>query len=112
MYIVQNTFSIAEQHRESFEERQHAAPTVTDEVPGRLMVARLKGDEAGVFANLSIWESREAFEAWRESDNFKQAHAGGPPMEGVFTAPPQLASYEVLRADGGVPVAEAAATGD
>lgn len=112
MYIVQNTFSVSEEHRGHFEEQQHAAPSVTTEVPGRLMVARLKGDEPGVFANLSVWESRAAFEAWRDSDNFKQAHAGGPPMEGVFTAPPQLASFEVLRTDGGIPVSEAATTGD
>lgn len=39
------------------------------------------------------WDSKEDFKNWTQSDSFKQAHAGPPPV--YILGPGQLANFEV-----------------
>jgi len=43
------------------------------------------------YLSMTEWESREAFEAWLESDAFKQAHKGNDGS--IFAGPPQVTGY-------------------
>jgi heme-degrading monooxygenase HmoA len=97
MLIVQNRIRV----NKGFEDRFERPPGEgrEDPVPGRLFVARLKADEPGVYINMSVWESRAAFDAWRQSEAFTRSHADRPP-EGAVDGPPQLTIAEVLSSVG------------
>ena len=97
MLVVWNRIQVNEGFEERFEQRQRQG--ARGEVPGRLFFARLRADEPGVYVNMSVWESREAFEAWRGSDAFKRAHSPGPPP-GAVAGPPQLTVAEAIYSEG------------
>jgi heme-degrading monooxygenase HmoA len=97
MLIVWNKFQVNEGFEDHFEHRQRDGER--EEVPGRLFVAMLRGDEPGVYLNMSGWESRDAYDAWRGSDSFRRAHSN-PPPEGALAGRPQLTVTEVMHSDG------------
>lgn len=99
MFIAQNKFQVNEGFESHFE--AHNAQTGVGSVPGFLFTARLKGDEKGVYINLSIWEDRAAFDAWVGSDAFKAAHANAP-GEGALAGHPEGTFTEVLWAEGSI----------
>ncbi|MEE8337877.1 MAG: antibiotic biosynthesis monooxygenase [Dehalococcoidia bacterium] len=105
MFIVQNRFKVNEGFGEHFERAPEHSQL--GDVPGFLFTARLKGDDEGVYINLSIWENRDAFDAWVKSDSFKQAHAGAGPGQGAMAEPPQLTLAEVLYSEGSLTPAPA-----
>ena len=45
---------------------------------------------------LTYWESEEAFRKWRESEDFRQAHANRPPKE-MFAGPNVFEMHEVIQ---------------
>ena len=70
-----------------------------DAVPGFKDFHLLRGpsdDEATLFASHSIWDSREAFEAWTESEAFRKAHAQARTPAGVLQGPPRLQLFEAV----------------
>ena len=99
MFIAQNKFQVNEGFEDHFESRSQN--TGVGSVPGFLFTARLKGDERGVYVNLSVWEDRAAFDAWVVSDAFKQAHANAP-GDGALAGHPEGLFTEVLWAEGSV----------
>jgi heme-degrading monooxygenase HmoA len=99
MFIVQNKFQVNEGFEEHFD--GHSDQTGIGTVPGFLYTARLKGDEQGVYINLSVWEDRAAFDAWVGSDAFKAAHASAP-AQGALAGPPELTATEVLWSEGSI----------
>ena len=74
---------------------QHAGNL--ENVPGFVAFQFLKNTREGEpleYLALTTWESRAAYEAWRKSEAFSQAH-GGAGGEGSVTA--SLDTYEVLQ---------------
>jgi heme-degrading monooxygenase HmoA len=66
-------------------------------VPGFVSFALLKGpsdEEHSLYASHSVWESREAFEAWTESENFRRAHAQATAPKGTYLGHPNLELFE------------------
>jgi len=49
-----------------------------------------------VFVSHSLWDSREAFRAWTESEAFAKAHRQARMPEGVLLGHPQLEGYEIV----------------
>ena len=76
MLIVSNRIQVNKGFESHFDQRPERSQS--EEVPGRLFFALLKADEPGVYINMSVWESREAFDAWRGSEAFKRHTATGP----------------------------------
>ena len=78
MFIAMNRFRIAPGREETFETLWRQRESYLDEVPGFKEFHLLRGptDETQtLYASHSVWESREAFTAWTESEAFKKAHA-------------------------------------
>lgn len=96
MFVAMNRFKVNPGYEHVFEQRQG---TNLARVPGFLHFMLLRGDEPGVYINHTVWESREAFEAWVRSDAFRAAHAN-PMPEGTLAAHPQASFYQVLLAEG------------
>ena len=94
MIVVQNRVPVAEGQEEAFLERFRTRRGLVDGHPGfiRNMVLRpIKGE---FFIVQTFWESRAAFRAWTESDDFREAHSRVTP-EGMFRGHAELEIHEV-----------------
>lgn len=103
MFIAMNRFRIAFGHEADFERVWRERESFLDEAPGFRSFALLKGpvnEDHALYASHTIWESREAFEAWTESDLFRKAHAQRSAPKGTYLGHPQLETFEaVLRTE-------------
>ncbi len=99
MFIAMNRFKIARGFEAGFEEVWRRRDSYLSEVPGFKSFALLKGpemDDHVLYASHSIWESRAAFDAWTESENFRRAHAQASAPKGTYLGHPQLELFEAV----------------
>ena len=99
MFIAMNRFKIAPGREGDFISVWKNRETYLDAVPGFREFHLLEGpttDEYTLFASHSIWESREAFEAWTKSEAFRQAHANAGGKKDMYLGPPQFEGFEVV----------------
>ena len=97
MFLAMNRFAIAPGMEEGFEKVWRERESFLDEVPGFVSFALLRGpsdDEQTLYASHSVWESREAFDAWTESENFRRAHAQANAPKGTYLGHPNLELFE------------------
>ena len=97
MFIAMNRFKIAQGFEQGFERVWKERDSYLSEVPGFKSFALLKGpskDDHVLYASHSVWESREAFEAWTESQNFRKAHAQTSAPKGTYLGHPELELFE------------------
>lgn len=92
MFIAMNRFRIRKGSEAEFERVWAERDSHLREVPGFVAFHLLKGPEAEdhvLYASHTLWESREAFEAWTRSEAFRKAHAqaGGSPRD-LYLGPP------------------------
>lgn len=99
MYIAMNRFRIAQGREEVFEELWRKRDSQLDGVPGFREFHLLKGpsdDTSILYASHSLWESREAFQAWTESEAFRKAHAQARAPQGTYLEHPRFEGFEVV----------------
>ena len=99
MFIAMNRFRIALGSEEVFEELWRRRDSYLEEVPGFRTFQLLKGPadyEAVLYASHTVWESREAFSAWTESEHFRKAHAQARAPQGTYLGHPQFEGFEVV----------------
>jgi heme-degrading monooxygenase HmoA len=97
MFIAMNRFKIAPGFEEGFEKVWRDRETFLSEVPGFKTFALLKGprsDDHTLYASHSVWESRDAFQAWTESEHFRKAHAQTSAPKGTYLGHPDLETFE------------------
>ena len=98
MFIAMNRFMVKKGSEEQFEHVWKSRDSHLDRVPGFVEFHLLKGPEAEdhtLYSSHTVWQSREMFEAWTKSEEFRKAHAnasdsstgslylGHPKFEGV-----------------------------
>lgn len=99
MFIAMNRFRIARGREDEFEKIWRERDSQLDGVPGFHEFRLLKGpedDEATLYASHTVWDSREAFEAWTRSEAFRKAHAGARAPEGVYLGHPRFEGFEAV----------------
>ena len=99
MYIAMNRFRIAVGRESVFEDLWRQRDSHLSEVPGFREFHLLRGhseNETTLYASHSLWESREAFEAWTNSETFQSAHAKARAPEGTYLGPPVFEGFEVV----------------
>ena len=97
MFLAMNRFQIAPGMEEGFETVWRERETYLDTVPGFVSFSLLKGpsdDQQTLYASHSVWESREAFEAWTQSESFRKAHAQANAPKGTYLGHPNLELFE------------------
>lgn len=102
MITVANRISVNPEYHDQFEARFRDRAGLVDGMPGFIANHVLRPLKAGEpFVVLTFWESREAFEAWTNSDAFRQGHArsGSLPRE-AFSGPNTLEVHEVVQSSG------------
>lgn len=95
MIVVANRIPVAEGYEEAFEARFKARAGLVDKNPGFIRNAVLKPIMGGTYVVMTWWADQASFEAWCESDSFREAHADRPPRE-MFSGPNQLEIHEVI----------------
>lgn len=104
MLTVMNRISVHPDHAAAFEERFRTRAHLVDQMPGFIRNEVLRPTQAGhPYIVLTYWQSREDFERWTSSEQFRQGHArsGSLPRE-AFTGPSVLEVHEVfLTSDAG-----------
>ena len=53
-------------------------------------------DEPKMIFNMSVWKSKEDFDAWTQSENFRKAHANARAPEGTYLGHPNFEGFEVV----------------
>jgi len=99
MFIAMNRFRIAPGREEDFEALWRSRDSHLDGVPGFREFRLLRGptdEEATLFASHTIWDSREAFEAWTRSESFVAAHRNARAPKGTYLGHPQFEGFEVV----------------
>lgn len=96
MFMVMNRVPVAEGWEETFEERFRSRAGQVENNPGfvRMQVLRPLAP-GGSYVVSTLWESKEAFEAWVGSEDFKAAHANPLPGE-AYSGEGKLEQYEVV----------------
>ncbi|MCG3182469.1 MAG: Heme-degrading monooxygenase HmoB [Planctomycetes bacterium] len=95
MFLVMNRFRVTPGREADFEEAFKGRARLVDQMPGFMAQDMLRpAGEEGVFISMTRWRSREDFEAWTRSEQFRQGHGKRHP--GMFQGPPQLEMYEVF----------------
>lgn len=99
MFIAMNRFRIARGREDEFEKIWRERDSHLEQVAGFREFRLLKGpedDEATLYASHTVWDSREAFEAWTRSEAFRKAHAGARAPDGVYLGHPRFEGFEAV----------------
>src|SRR6516162_986969 len=78
MFIAMNRFRVKKGSEEAFEKLWLGRESYLDSVPGFLEFHLLKGPEAEdhtLYSSHTVWQSKQAFEAWTKSEEFRASHA-------------------------------------
>lgn len=98
-YIAMNNFQVAAGQAEHFETRWQRRRSFLQDVPGFQQFQLLRGASQNGhvhYVSHSTWASKEAFEAWTQSESFVQAHRGEPLPKGMVLGPPRVELFEVV----------------
>ena len=99
MFIAMNRFRIALGREDVFEELWRSRESQLDQVPGFQEFHLLKGptdEEAALYASHTVWKSKEDFDAWTQSENFRKAHANARAPEGTYLGHPNFEGFQVV----------------
>ena len=99
MFIAMNRFQITPGFEEGFERTWRQRDSYLAEAPGFKAFHLLKGPEQEdhvLYVSHSVWESRAAFDAWTDSENFRKAHAQASAPKGTYLGHPNLETFEAV----------------
>ncbi|HLT58414.1 MAG: antibiotic biosynthesis monooxygenase [Limnochordales bacterium] len=95
MYVVMNRIPVQPAFAEAFEERFRQRAGAVDQMPGFVRTLVLRPDNPeDPYVVLTLWESKEAYTAWTQSEAFQQGHArsGRLPRE-AFRGPNKVETF-------------------
>ena len=95
MFLAMNRFKIALGFEDGFEKVWRERDSYLSEVEGFVSFNLMKGTEEFVlYASHSVWQSKEAFEAWTDSEHFRKAHAQASAPKGTYLGHPDLELFD------------------
>ncbi|MEQ8965020.1 MAG: antibiotic biosynthesis monooxygenase [Azospirillaceae bacterium] len=100
MFIAMNRFRVRQGEEAAFERVWLEREVHLHEVPGFVAFHLLRGPEREdhtLYASHTIWQSREAFEAWTRSDAFQKAHRGAGGNRPLYLGHPEFEGFSVLQ---------------
>lgn len=101
MFIAMNRFKINPAETDTFEAIWKARDSRLSENKGFVEFHLLRGpDNAAegyvLYASHTVWESKADFEAWTQSQNFRDAHKGAGGARDVYRGHPQFEGFTVV----------------
>ncbi len=99
MFIGMNRFRVAKGSETAFEQVWLSLEKRVEKVPpGFIEFHLLKGPEADdhtLYVSHTVWANRAAFEAWKQSESFRDAHRDAGNNEPLYLGRPQFEAFEV-----------------
>jgi heme-degrading monooxygenase HmoA len=95
MIVTANRVSITKGYEQEFEKRFEQRLGAVDQMPGFIRNEVLRPLQGDCYVVLTYWESEAAFEAWMQSESFKQAHSKPAPKE-MFAGRSVFEMHEVI----------------
>ena len=99
MFLAMNRFKIALGYEEGFEKVWKERNSYLNEVDGFVSLNLMKGavtEEYVLYASHSVWQSKDAFEAWTKSEHFRKAHAQASAPKGTYLGHPDLELFDAV----------------
>jgi heme-degrading monooxygenase HmoA len=100
MFIAMNRFQVIRGDEQAFENIWLSRDTYLGGVPGFIEFHLLRGateEEHTLFSSHTVWRSREDFEAWTRSENFRQAHRSAGDNKPLYLGHPRFEGFEVIQ---------------
>jgi heme-degrading monooxygenase HmoA len=100
MFVATNRFRVIPTEADAFEAKWLNRDSRLKEVPGFVAFHLLKGPQAEdhiLYSSFAIWASKDAFEGWTRSAQFRQAHASAGDAKPTTLGHPQFEGFEVLQ---------------
>ncbi|HIF9170271.1 TPA: antibiotic biosynthesis monooxygenase family protein [Photobacterium damselae] len=97
MYIAMNRFKIRLGSEQEFIDIWKNRDTYLETVPGFRSFNLLQGasnEEYTLFASHSVWDSRQAFEDWTQSEAFRKAHANARGNKDIYLGSLNFEGFE------------------
>ncbi|NMM46424.1 antibiotic biosynthesis monooxygenase [Rhodospirillaceae bacterium KN72] len=102
MFVAMNRFTIVPGCEAEFEDVWRNRKSTLHEMEGFVSFHLLKGpdtEDGALYASHTIWKDRGSFEAWTQSDNFRQAHANAGNNKKLYVGPPKFEGFESVVGD-------------
>ncbi|MBY8977081.1 antibiotic biosynthesis monooxygenase [Rhodobacteraceae bacterium NNCM2] len=99
MFIAMNRFKVVKGQEEAFEAVWRGRETRLNEMEGFKTFNLLRGPEAEdhtLYASHTVWASREAFEAWTKSQQFRDAHKDAGQNKPLYLGHPQFEGFAAV----------------
>ncbi len=100
MYIAMNRFKVKPEEQEAFTRRWLERDILLETVPGFVAFHLLRGPEREdhvLYASHTVWGSRDDFEAWTRSEQFRAAHAGAGSGKQLTLSAPEFEGFTVVQ---------------
>ncbi|MEM1275977.1 MAG: antibiotic biosynthesis monooxygenase [Pseudomonadota bacterium] len=99
MFVAMNRFRVVKGQEDAFETVWRDRETRLDEMEGFKSFNLLRGatkDDHTLYASHTIWSSREAFEAWTRSQQFRDAHKDAGQNKPLYLGHPDFEGFEAV----------------
>ena len=99
MFIAMNRFQIVPGKEKDFEEVWRNRDTHLEDVSGFREFQLVKGqqeDDHTLYASHSVWETRDAFENWTNSEAFRTAHKNAGQNSHLYLGHPHFEGFEIV----------------
>ena len=98
MFIAMNRFTINEGHETAFEDVWRNRDSSLKEMPGFETFHLLKGPrneetKQTLYASHTVWQTKQHFTDWTNSENFRNAHKNAGNNKGMYAGHPHFEGF-------------------
>lgn len=101
MFIAMNRFKVRIGSEAEFEKLWKERDSKLKELPGFLEFHMLKGstnsaENYTLYSSHTTWASKEDFQNWTKSEQFRASHKNAGQNKDLYLAPPQFEGFDTL----------------
>lgn len=97
MFIAMNRFQVTPGREEDFEKVWQSRDSRLNEMQGFQEFKLLRGpaqDDHTLYSSFTIWSSKDDFEAWTKSEQFREAHRNAGNNDNLYLGHPNFEGFE------------------
>lgn len=99
MFVAMNRFKVVKGHEQAFEDVWKGRDTKLGEMKGFVDFHLLRGPEAEdhvLYASHTIWATRNDFEDWTKSQQFRDAHKDAGQNKVLYQGHPEFEGFSAI----------------
>jgi heme-degrading monooxygenase HmoA len=102
MFIAMNRFKVMKGEEQAFEQVWLSRDSRLNELAGFIEFRLLRGperDDHTLYASHTLWSSKEAFNTWTRSEQFRAAHRNAGSGKPTYLGHPEFEGFETVQAN-------------